>query len=110
MKTSLRNIHLKTKLSITIRVEREGNHCLLTVIDDGGGIDSERLKDIQLRFEATENKSNSVGLYNTHRRIYLMFGAAYGLTIKSERGKGTCVQLRLPLIGGDEGVESIAGR
>lgn len=100
----------QTRLAITIRVEREGSHCLLTVVDDGGGITSERLKVIQQTLTASENRTNSVGLYNTHRRICLMFGSAYGLTIKSEVGKGTCVQIRLPLIGGDEGVKSITGR
>ena len=41
-------------------------------------------------------KGNNIAVYNTHRRIQLLYGPDYGLQYHSELGKGTEVEIRLP--------------
>ena len=37
-----------------------------------------------------------IGLRNTNRRIHLLYGEEYGLTIESEVEERTCVTITLP--------------
>ena len=39
---------------------------------------------------------NHIGLRSVHERIQLNYGKAYGISIKSEPGEGTCVHMILP--------------
>ena len=41
--------------------------------------------------------SGHSGLYNVHRRIRLLYGEPYGLTVTSWEGEGTQLVMRLPL-------------
>jgi two-component system sensor histidine kinase YesM len=42
-----------------------------------------------------------VGLSNVHRRLELLYGEPYGLTIESQPGEGTIIRVRIPLKGKD---------
>jgi two-component system sensor histidine kinase YesM len=44
-----------------------------------------------------------VGVRNVHERIRLYFGAEYGLSFDHNNGAGTAVEVRLPVITGDDG-------
>ena len=75
--------------------ERDG--CLyLSVEDDGAGMDSDRLKEVQGTIGS--DNSTMVGINNTVKRIKLHFGAQYGVEISSEKDVGTKVVLILPSI------------
>ena len=37
-----------------------------------------------------------IGLYNTSKRIALVYGEGYGIRIDSKEGKGTRVEIRIP--------------
>ena len=77
----------------------EGDALIITVKDDGIGIPPERLREIQMALESGHyDTSEHVGILNTHARIRLQYGAAYGLTIDSAVGDGTSILLRLPII------------
>ncbi|WP_054023952.1 sensor histidine kinase [Bacillus sp. FJAT-28004] len=41
-------------------------------------------------------QSKSYGLFNAQERIRIYFGEEYGITIQSEMGKGTIVEVRIP--------------
>ena len=43
-----------------------------------------------------------VGVRNVHERIQLYFGAGYGLSFDHNNGAGTVVEVRLPVITGDD--------
>ena len=88
---------------------REEDGCLeITVMDNGVGMEPERLKTVQERLESPEtvkhpkSKRASLGLKNVYDRIKLMFGDTYGLEISSFENIGTMVKYRLPIIDGIE--------
>ena len=60
------------------------------VKDNGAGMSEEIIKQIFV------NKTVGYGLKNVDDRIKIFFGDEYGLTIKSERGIGTEVKVKLP--------------
>ena len=79
---------------ITITGGRENNKILLRVRDNGIGMDSERLE--QLQNGIYQQKQGSFGLWNVHQRIRLYCGAPYGLSFESTPGEGTTVTVTLP--------------
>lgn len=88
---------------ISIILEKEKDELLITVRDNGDGMDEERLE--QLRKNINKRKKDdsvSIGLYNINQRIKARYGAAYGMQIKSERFKGTSVTLVLPAMRSNE--------
>lgn len=84
---------------IVISVEAIGDLLHVTVGDTGVGIDPQRLSEIQRHLRETTGDFEHIGLYNTNRRIRLMFGPEYGVTIESEPGVGTIVHVTLPSAG-----------
>lgn len=75
---------------ITISGRRDGNCVVLSVADNGVGMEQEKAQTI-----LTE-KSSGYGVRNVNSRIQLEYGEAYGLSIESEPGKGTKVTVRIP--------------
>lgn len=89
---------LLTNGTVFVRVERieteSGDlELLIEVIDDGMGIEEERLKDV---LRPGVGSGNGVGMANVHARLQGLYGEEYGLKIKSEPGEGTTVRMRLP--------------
>ena len=90
---------------ITLTTEISGTFLLLKVQDNGSGIASEKLSELQQELKQKaeftklgKRKNTSIGLANINTRIALYYGESYGLQIDSSPGKGTCIMLRLPVI------------
>lgn len=85
-------------LEILVAVERIGDDLHFTVRDNGAGISSERLEAIRESFslESDSGIVRHIGLYNIQKVTSLLYGPAYGLTIESILGQGTCVTLTMP--------------
>ncbi|WP_302373541.1 sensor histidine kinase, partial [Enterococcus asini] len=64
----------------------------ITINDNGCGIPEEMVEAL-----LSSHKSNGFGLKNIQKRIHFYFGSPYGLTIMSQLGKGTTVQILLPI-------------
>jgi two-component system sensor histidine kinase YesM len=80
-------------------IVKEGQDTIhITVADTGAGIPPDMLKTIQEHLEKQDDQFEHIGLYNTNRRIKLTFGEGYGISIDSQAGCGTIVQIRLPKI------------
>lgn len=79
--------------NIRISAVLEDGDILITVTDDGMGMDEKQLEDI-LQHHSTG--THGYGIKNIHSRIKLCYGEGYGLSFKSEKGKGTSVQIRIP--------------
>lgn len=76
------------------------NDVIISVVDNGIGMTTERLNEVINRLEQTnkggDEKQDFYGLYNVNQRIKLKFGDSYGLSIASAYGKGTCVKVKIP--------------
>ena len=79
---------------------------IITISDNGKGIDCEELEELNNRINANDmelddkNKSNQINtgiaLPNINRRIRLLFGKEYGVNVYSTLGKGTDVEIIIP--------------
>ena len=96
------------KCLVTIRVYRDRDCLYAEVEDNGTGIGTEQLDELNEKLgQSGEQKMvhevdyvrshRSIGLENTNARIKLYFGQEYGITITSEEGTGTKVRIRLPV-------------
>lgn len=86
-------------LHLAIAAVRSGGALLLRIEDDGAGIDPGQLRDMRRTLEQDALPGKYFGLYNVHRRIRLMYGRGYGLTLESAPGRGTAVTVKIPLHG-----------
>jgi two-component system sensor histidine kinase YesM len=72
---------------IQIRARIAGGDVVCEVQDNGVGMTKDQAERV-LKVEG-----ESIGLYNTNKRIQLMFGEGYGLTIESSAGCGCLVRV-----------------
>lgn len=98
---------------ISVKGYKYDEQIIFQVIDNGAGMDKERIGEI-LHNEKNDQRQrfNGVGIGNVNKRIKLLMGNEYGLTIDSEKNVFTIVTVRLPLIRKEEmeHVQSIASR
>lgn len=98
----------------------EDGDIVLLISDDGVGIPPEKLRGILSGADGGEAAAGvpsddhgqtpeagrsaarrplggtNIGIYNTHRRLQILYGTEYGLSYTSEPGRGTDVQIRFP--------------
>lgn len=77
---------------IQVTGEAEGNDCVISVEDDGVGMDPEHARAIL----AGRGGSDSVGLANVDRRLRHVYGPWYGLVVETAVDAGTRVVVRVP--------------
>jgi two-component system LytT family sensor kinase len=78
--------------TVSVTAEDAGPDCLISVEDDGIGMDPESVG----RLEDTDPSGTHVGLNNVDDRLRAAFGQDYGLIVETARGAGTKVIVRLP--------------
>lgn len=84
------------KGTIVITGWREEDDLQFLISDDGVGMDEEQIALI-LSGQGSSEKGSNIGVYNTHRRLQLLFGAEYGLHYESSEGSGTEVTVRIKM-------------
>ena len=94
----IENSKNKTLLYISVKCE---NECIVIIVKDTGiGMTDEKVSELlkePLNAEGDEQKAHTnLGLYAVHKRIQLMYGDLYGLTVHSQAGEGTTVTLHIP--------------
>lgn len=78
---------------IVLKIEKIADDTIrFTVQDNGYGMTEETLKKVWDNKALSPNNAG-YGLYNTARRLQNFYGERYGITIRSEEGKGTLVTL-----------------
>lgn len=91
--------HSEEGFSANISADKTDNELIFTITDTGMGIEPERLSEIQHNLNnELFPEAHNIGLYNIHLRIRLIFGKQYGVSIDSEKDKGTTVKITLPII------------
>lgn len=83
---------------IKIQIWEEQSEIYFCVIDNGVGFCSsnitiDKINSVQNRREGHK----SIGLYNVNKRIKLLYGDKYGLTIQSQPGVGTKATVCIPI-------------
>lgn len=93
---------------VVIEVIVTEKNLILTISDNGKGIDSRKLRELNARIQSpnmqleeggTERQRNTgIALPNIHKRIQLLFGEEYGVNVYSTLGQGTDVEITIPVI------------
>ena len=86
----------KESLHIQLNIVVEDGELVMTVIDNGDGVPDSKLAEINMALDDDQLETNSIGLTNVHRRLKLLYGKGYGITIKSTVTVGTTVLIRVP--------------
>lgn len=90
--------------TVIIESALQGENLLLTITDDGAGMDPETLEQAQKNcLQNGAGDGHSVGMANVHNRIRLNYGEGYGLTLESIKGIGTTITLLMPAVIQEEG-------
>lgn len=74
----------------------EGEDIVLLISDDGVGIPTDKLGSVLSGTGTSTSGGSNIAVYNTHRRLQILYGENYGLFYTSQKGQGTEVQIRLP--------------
>ncbi len=77
---------------VTIVARDLGQEALISVEDDGAGIDPDAVR----RTLAGQPDGDSIGLGNVDERLRQVYGDDYGLTVETAPGAGTKVSMRVP--------------
>ena len=88
---------------ITVEICRDGEDILFRVTDNGVGMSREQVEAILSR---APGEQAGIGIRNVDDRLKIYFGSKYGLRITSEPDVGTCVEIRMPRVKGENGHET----
>jgi two-component system sensor histidine kinase YesM len=83
-------------ISITVSEEEQGLD--IRVSDNGPGMSTEFIKDLQMG--RVKTRGEGIGLANIAERIQIVFGPEWGTVIESEPGQGTTIHVRIPYLKG----------
>lgn len=95
---------------IAMRIETVGNRLMISVEDNGVGIEENELRRVRkalrersgpIERRADSSRSTGIALRNVNRRIQFYFGMQYGVDIASTEGIGTTVTVTLPQMKGN---------
>jgi two-component system sensor histidine kinase YesM len=98
------------KGNVCIKIETTPKRLIITVSDDGLGMEEERLRELNEKLNTqsfdyvrpNDEKKAGIGIINVNNRIKLIFGEEYGINIYSTVNAGTDVEITLPLITREE--------
>lgn len=94
----LRNVRRKDK-KLLIRSEHVGENLVITVQDNGAGMDAEAMNRLLEQNDMKRVESGvSIGILNVNARLKKLFGKEYGLHIESTVGEGTTVTITVPAV------------
>jgi two-component system LytT family sensor kinase len=78
--------------TVTVVALDEGLECVITIEDDGVGVDPDTVRDAL----SGRTTSASVGLANVDKRLRTVYGDEHGIVVETAPGHGTKVTVRVP--------------
>lgn len=92
--------------NLWIRFRRTENRLIITISDDGVGMDEETLAGLNAKLnrgvdaitQQPEEKQGGIALANVNNRIHLIFGDEYGMHVYSMAECGTDVEISIPVV------------
>ena len=89
------------KGKVTVYAVSDEETVTITVVDDGKGMDEETLRTLMERIYSDDQSESDViehvALRNIQKRIQMVCGTGYGISIESSVGAGTTVSVKLPI-------------
>lgn len=85
--------------NLIIKASLDRQNIIFQIIDDGVGIDPERISDIlTINHQAgTHSKGTGNGLLNVSKRLSILYGDPFGMSIQSSPNFGTIIELKVPI-------------
>ncbi|MOA55298.1 hypothetical protein D3C78_1790640 [compost metagenome] len=65
--------------------------------DNGQGLSPDKLQELLHYLKGDDVIGDNVGMKNVYTRLKLCYRDSFGFDIHSEEGRGTVIELRLPL-------------
>ncbi len=92
--------------TVRIKLETTQTRLLITISDDGVGMDETRLQQLNEKInnssldyiQPDSEQKGGIAVVNVNKRIQLLFGEEYGICVYSTKEVGTDVEITLPLI------------
>lgn len=89
--------------SLTVHVSRDVGVIVVTVEDDGVGMDYYELGKLRYAINSGEAaEKGHIGVSNVNQRLKLQYGEQYGVTVDSKKNIGTKITISMPLLFKDE--------
>lgn len=82
--------------NIFIYIEDEDDFTVISVVDDGVGMDEEKITSLQNHINSEIKGKYGLGLRNVRERLRLFYGEGYGVFIESEVGEYTKLMMKIP--------------
>jgi sensor histidine kinase YesM len=84
---------------IRIYAVKKGDDLMISVVDNGQGIDEKQLEELlSTKHNTSKMRFSGIGIHNVNERIRMRFGEKYGLHISSRLGAYTRVDILLPTV------------
>ncbi|GAB6931047.1 two-component system sensor histidine kinase YesM [Paenibacillus sp. JCM 10914] len=97
---------IESRHYIRIDTRIEDDHLQVVVEDNGVGIEEPKLEKLIARLEKNRlvddvegseiSRRGGIGIVNVHRRIQMVFGEKYGISIHSQVNQGTQIVMTMP--------------
>lgn len=83
---------------IKIKIIHRESSIRISIIDNGIGIEKDKLMTIRKNLKDNSDNFEHIGLYNTNKRLKLSYGDEYEVKIRSKYGLGTAISITIPYI------------
>lgn len=87
---------------LVVSAQKEGDHLLIKIFDNGVGIPEEKVHALSLALNGDDqmlgNEKTGIGITNVNDRMRLRYGSDYGVKLQSKVGSGTSVHIKVPII------------
>lgn len=81
---------------VEIALEDLGEEIKIFITDNGIGIESERIEEINEKISKKENLGKSIGIVNVHERISMTYGSSYGVKVDKSSIGGAKIIVNIP--------------
>ena len=83
---------------IRVLGKEENDSIVFSIIDDGIGMKPEELERLRslIAGHITDDDQSGYGMANVEKRLEMLYGEEYGMSVESEYGEGTKVLVRIP--------------
>ena len=85
---------------IKVTGKQEDGDIVFRVEDNGIGMNEEELQKLRLLIsgELVQDDQSGFGMANVEKRLRMLYGPSYGMTVESTYGEGTVVTVRIPQV------------